>query len=480
MKIPAKGLPANEILQTLSASKQNDIPWKSGKVLAYVYEPDASTYQLTQAAYMMYLTENALDPTAFPSVLKLENEMMSMAADLLGGNDQVVGNFTSGGTESIILAVKTARDYFRDKRPEIEKPELIVAETAHAAFHKAAHYLGLNIKTLPVDPVTFKLSIEQVREAINPNTILLVGSAPSYAHGVIDPIEDLAKLALEHKILCHVDACVGGMYLPFANKMSGKIPPFEFSVEGVSSMSCDFHKYGYAAKGASCVLYKNKQLRKYQLFACSSWSGYSVINPTVLSSKTAGPLAGAWATLHHIGMDGYMEIVKSTQLATQAFMDGISQIEELSVLGEPIMNLVAVKSNEEELSVFSISDAMSKRGWHIQVQMASSCSPEALHLSINRANTTFIPQLIQDLKAVIKEIKSRKVETDQLDLSMIMPMIDHMNDEMFDQMSGMLGLGQGSALPENMEFIHKLINALNPDQRDKLLKAFINKMFSMQ
>ena len=270
------------------------------------------------------------------------------------------------------------------------------------------------------------------------------------------------------------------MYLPFANKMSGKIPPFEFSVEGVSSMSCDFHKYGYAAKGASCVLYKNKQLRKYQLFACSSWSGYSVINPTVLSSKTAGPLAGAWATLHHIGMDGYMEIVKSTQLATQAFMDGISQIEELSVLGEPIMNLVAVKSNEEELSVFSISDAMSKRGWHIQVQMASSCSPEALHLSINRANTTFIPQLIQDLKAVIKEIKSRKVETDQLDLSMIMPMIDHMNDEMFDQMSGMLGLGLGSALPENMEFIHKLINALNPDQRDKLLKAFINKMFSMQ
>ena len=150
MKIPAKGLSANEILQTLSASKQNDIPWKSGKVLAYVYEPDASTYQLTQAAYMMYLTENALDPTAFPSVLKLENEMMSMAADLLGGNDQVVGNFTSGGTESIILAVKTARDYFRDKRPEIEKPELIVAETAHAAFHRAAHYLGLNLSLIHI------------------------------------------------------------------------------------------------------------------------------------------------------------------------------------------------------------------------------------------------------------------------------------------------------------------------------------------
>jgi glutamate/tyrosine decarboxylase-like PLP-dependent enzyme len=211
-----------------------------------------------------------------------------MAKDLLGGgNDEVVGNVTSGGTESIILAVKTARDYFKDKHPEIKEPEIIVAETTHAAFHKAGQYLNVKVVMVPVNKETFKMEPKLVEAAITPNTIMIVGSAPSYAHGVVDPIEELAAMAKSRDILCHVDACVGGFYLPFSKKAGYEVALFDFSVDGVTSMSADFHKYGYAIKGASCILQKNRALRKYQIFACSSWSGYTIINPTVLSSKQA-------------------------------------------------------------------------------------------------------------------------------------------------------------------------------------------------
>lgn len=476
--IPKKGQASDHIMEQLKKMKQKDVPWQTGKVLAYVYEAEAATYQLTKDAYSMYLSENGLDPTAFPSLLKLENDLISMAANLLGGDEETVGNFTSGGTESIILAVKTARDYCREKRPEIKEPSIIVGETAHAAFHKAGHYLGVKVVMLPVNKSSFKLELDTVAKAIDQNTIMLVGSAPSYAHGVIDPIEGLAALAQKHNLFCHVDACVGGMYLPFARKAGYAIPPFDFSVDGVTSMSCDFHKYGYAAKGASCVLQKNRDLRRYQIFACSSWSGYTIINPTVLSSKTGGPLAGAWATLNHIGEDGYIEIVDATQKATQLCLEGIKSIPELKVMTEPIMNLVAIASIDPDVSVFAISDAMTKRGWHIQVQLASTCSQEALHLSINRANTAFIPNLISDFKEVILEIKQSDNSPDDLDPAMFAPMFEHMTASNFDNLAEMLGIGGAEGLPSELEYINNLINKLPPKHRNVLLKEFINKLFS--
>ena len=242
--LPKKGRPAEEILEQLAQLKQHDVAWESGKVLAYVYEPKKETEAVTKAAYSMYLIENGLDPTAFPSLLQLENQLMGIAIDLLNGDEETVGSFTSGGTESIILAVKTARDYYKDKQPEIAVPEMIIAETAHAAFHKAGHYLGVKVVVAPVNKETFELEVDAVEKLITPNTILLVGSAPSYAHGVIDPIEELAALAKKNNLLCHVDACVGGFYLPFAKKAGYDIPAFDFSVDGVTSMSADFHKYG--------------------------------------------------------------------------------------------------------------------------------------------------------------------------------------------------------------------------------------------
>jgi len=216
LALPTDGVNAQEVLQHLQALKAHDIPWQTGKVLAYVYEPSPEAKQLVKDAYSLFLSENGLDPTAFPSLLKLEKDVVRMAATLLGGDEQATGNFTSGGTESIILAVKTARDRARAYKPHIQKPQLILPETAHAAFHKAGHYLGVEVVMVPVNKETFKVDAAVMEAAINENTILLVGSAPNYPFGVVDPIEDLATLAKKHDILLHVDCCVGGMYLPFA------------------------------------------------------------------------------------------------------------------------------------------------------------------------------------------------------------------------------------------------------------------------
>ena len=478
--LPKKGRPAEEILEQLAQLKQHDVAWESGKVLAYVYEPKKETEAVTKAAYSMYLIENGLDPTAFPSLLQLENQLMGIAIDLLNGDEETVGSFTSGGTESIILAVKTARDYYKDKQPEIAVPEMIIAETAHAAFHKAGHYLGVKVVVAPVNKETFELEVDAVEKLITPNTILLVGSAPSYAHGVIDPIEELAALAKKNNLLCHVDACVGGFYLPFAKKAGYDIPAFDFSVDGVTSMSADFHKYGYAAKGASCILQKNRDLRRYQIFACSSWAGYTIINPTVLSSKTGGPLAGAWATMQHIGEEGYIEMVKGCQEATALCVEAISKIAELEVMGTPAINLVAIKAADLAVNIFGISDFMAKRGWHIQVQLASSCGEEALHLSINRANVAFIPELMDLLKeAVQAQLEQPKEEGMAIDPSMFAPMLENMDAATFDNLAEMLGMGgEGSGLPEDLEMINNMLNQLPPKQRNVLLTEFMNKLFT--
>lgn len=381
----------------------------------------------------------------------------------------------SGGTESIMLAVKTARDYFRDKRPDIQVPEMIVGETAHAAFHKAGHYLGVKVIMAPVDRDTFRLDVDAVKALITDNTILLVGSSPSYAHGVIDPIEELAALALERDILCHVDACVGGFYLPFARKAGYDIPPFDFQVPGVTSMSADFHKYGYAAKGASCVLQKNRALRRYQIFTCSSWAGYSIVNPTVLSSKTGGPLAGAWATMQHIGEAGYLQMVRDCQTATAQCLAGLKEIPALAVLGQPDMNMVAIRSTDPRVSVFAIADYMAERGWHIQVQLASSCGPEALHLSINPNNLPHMEALLQTLKEAIATLQQREAPTEAMDMSFIAPMLDQLTPETFDQLAEGLGLDGG--LPDQLEMINTLLNHLPPEQRNALLTEFMNKLF---
>ena len=475
MRIPAKGMSKGEIFERMEAYRAGDMNWRDGRTWAYIYDPGPEAEEVIKQAYMMFLTENALDPTVFPSALRFENELVAMATAHLNGDDEVVGNFTSGGTESIILAVKTARDYFRARRPEIREPEIILPVTAHAAFQKAAHYLCLKPVLVPVDPETFKADPEAVRQAITPNSILLVGSAVSYAHGVVDPIRELGQIALEHGLLLHVDACMGGFLLPYFRRLGAPVPDFDFSVPGVTSISMDLHKYAFAAKGASVVLYRNKELRKYQIYTCAQWTGYTVVNPTVQSSKSAGPLAAAWAVLHFIGDDGYLEIARQVMDAARRIADAIDEMEDLRLLGRPEMNLVAFTS--DTVSVFHIIDEMKARAWYVQPQLDFRGSKENIHLSINPASVKWVDALLADLRVCVEKAKmmpSGELTSAVRDaFSSIDPA--SLTEESFSQMLGLAGI-QGGSLPERMAGINEILNALPAQLREKLVTEFMNEL----
>lgn len=476
MKLPSKGWSRDQVFQQLEQFRTDDVPWRSGRTWAYVYDPGKEAEEVIKDAYMMYLTENGLDPTAFPSTLRLENELVAMAAAHLNGDAEVVGNFTSGGTESIILAVKAARDYARDRRPEITQPELLLPTTAHAAFHKAAHYLGLTPVTVPVDPTTFKAEPEAMRRAITPRTVLMVASAISYAHGVIDPVRQLGQIALDRNLLFHVDACMGGFLLPYFRRLGAPVPDFDFSVPGVTSISMDFHKYAFAAKGASTILYRSKDLRKYQIYACASWTGYTVINPTVQSSKSVGPMAAAWAALHFIGDDGYLEIARQVLDATRRIARGIQALPDLRLLGQPEMNLVAFTS--DTVSVFNVIDEMKARGWYIQPQLRFDNSRENVHLSINPANVKWVDALLADLRDCVASAKAVPAGALAAQITDTFANLDptSLTDEMLEGMLAMVGAG-GSALPGRMAEINEVLNALPPAVRERLLIAYLNELF---
>ena len=324
-KIPQQGSAGPDVLKKLLSLRENDLNWRSGRVWAYVYPPGDETEKIQKTAYMEFLTENALDPTAFPSLRHMENDIISMCASHLNGDEHVVGSFTSGGTESCLLAVKTARDWAR-KEKGIREPEIIVSSSAHAAFFKAAHYFDVKVVNVPVDTKTLRADVKAIAAAMNENTALIVASASAYAHGVLDPVTELAALAKKAGILCHVDGCIGGFMLNYFRRLGADVAPYDFAVDGVTSMSMDLHKYAFCAKGASVVLYKNRDLRRHQIFTCAGWNGYAMVNPTIQSTKSGGPLASAWATLHSIGDEGYLERARATWSATQRLCKGIDAI----------------------------------------------------------------------------------------------------------------------------------------------------------
>ena len=404
MQIPAKGLPRDKILHALESFKQNDLAWRSGRVLAYTFDPGKGAEEVTRAAYAMYLSENALDPTSFPSLVKLETDVVRMIVNLVRGDASVVGNMTSGGTESILLAVKTARDWARAHRPHIKQPEFVVPRTAHSAFHKAAAYFDLKIVVSPVDPNTFRADVDAMQSLITGNTVLLVGSAPGYAHGVIDPISEIAAIAHERGLLCHVDACVGGIHLSFMRRMGCELPDFDFSVPGVTSMSADMHKYGYSAKGASVVMYRNKELRRHQFFACAASTTYALINPTILSTKSGGPMAGAWAILHFLGEEGYRRIVREVMEATTRMVDGVNRIDGIRVLGKPDMCMFSIAS--DEFNVYQLADEMKARGWYLQPQFSIDGLPANLHITVNQNSIAVVDDFLAALKDAVTAVKA--------------------------------------------------------------------------
>ena len=476
MKIPAKSLSKGDILSELDGFRKNDLDWRSGRAFGYIFDPGPEVREVCKEAYSLFLTENGLDFTAFPSLLRLENELVDMARNHLNGDEEVVGNFTSGGTESIILAVKTARDYSRAHRPEIKVPEMVIPTTGHAAFHKAAHYLGVKVVQTPVDPVTFRADVAAMRDAVTPDTILLVGSAPSYAQGIVDPIREMGELALEKGLLLHSDACMGGFMLPYFRRLGADVPDFDFSVPGVTSLSVDLHKYAYAAKGASLVLYRNKDLRKYQIFACSGWTGYTIVNNAVQSSKSGGPMAAAWAVIHFLGDEGYLELARKKLEATKRVMEGIGEIPELRLLGKPDMCLVAFAS--DTLNVFQLIDDMNERGWYIQPALAFDNSPQHVHMSINVSNVAWIDPFLADLKESVKRVRDMAPGGLDEGLKQFLTSMDPaaMTGEAFSSMLEMAGI-KGKDLPKKMAEINEILNVLAPPVREALLIEYVNTLF---
>lgn len=392
---PEKGTSASEVLDVMRAARDQDADWRGGKTFSLVYNAGEELRQFLKDAYTLFFSENGLSPIAFPSLRRFEAEVLSMTASLFHG-EEARGNLTSGGTESILMAIKTARDYARAKK-NITAPELLLPQSAHPAFEKAAHYFGVKPVHIPLGP-DFRADVNAARELVTENTVLIVGSAPGYPHGVIDPIADLAALAMEHDTLCHVDACLGGFLLPFVKKLGYPIPDFDFAVPGVTSISADLHKYGFAARGASIIMYRNMELRNYQYFAYPDWPGGLYGSPTMTGSRPGGAIAAAWAIIKHLGEEGYLRLAKIIMDTTTRFLEGIRNTPGLRILGEPQMSVFAFTS--DTINIYELGDAMSARGWHLDRQQM----PPALHLMLSPAHEAVADLFVEDLRACTKSL----------------------------------------------------------------------------
>ena len=394
--LPKLGMSKSEVLSALDRARENDAKWKQGRTFSLVYWAGDDVLELLQASFFKYFSENALNPLAFPSLRRFETEVVAMAGAMLG-HDEAAGSMTSGGTESILMAVKTARDWARAEK-NITEPEMIVPESVHPAFEKAGHYFNVRVLHAPVD-ASGRVDVDAMKKMITDKTIMLVGSAPSYPHGVVDPIADIGALAQENGILCHVDACVGGFMLPFARKLGRDIPPFDFAVPGVTSMSADIHKYGWAAKGASVILYRTRELRRHQFVVYTDWSGGLYGSPSFPGTRPGGPIAAAWAVMNYLGEEGYMRLAKKTLDASDAILAAIREMPELRVMGNPAMSVFAFAS--DVVDIYALGDAMQEKGWHLDRQQR----PPTLHMMITPAHETLVGEIISDLRSCVSTVK---------------------------------------------------------------------------
>ncbi len=392
---PKSSRTKDSVLAQMKALRTRDANWQDGKVFSLVFFAGEEASTLIKEAYTMFFSENGLNPTVFPSLRQFETDVVGMSIALLGGDADVVGNMTSGGTESILMAVVTAREWARVHKPHIKKPEILLPVSVHPAFEKAAHYFDVSVVHVPVGE-DFRADVALMETAVTPNTILMVGSAPSYPHGMVDPIQELAAIAQKNDILFHVDACVGGFMLPFVQKLGYELPPFDFSVPGVTSISADLHKYGYAAKGASLILYRNREIRRHQLFAYLEWPGGIYASPTMAGTRPGGAIAAAWAIMNYLGEDGYMEIADQVMQTAVSLHNGINQIEGIHIVSNPPMSIMAIGS--DELNIYEIGDEMSLRGWHLDRQQF----PPTLHVTVNYAHINQADAFLRDLADSVK------------------------------------------------------------------------------
>jgi len=407
MGLPDEGLSKDEIVSQLQAKRARDVRWQDGRTFGLVFDGGDDVHEVAEAAAMMFLHENALNTMAFPSLAEIQSEVVGATAELLHAPDGAAGFMTSGGTESILSAVKAARERGKAERG-ITEPEMVLPRSAHAAFHKAAHYFGLSVHNIPVRP-DFRADVDAMAAAVNDNTVLVVGSAPQYPQGVIDPIPELAAIAADAGASFHTDACMGGFVLPFMELLGHDVEPWDFRVEGVTTISADIHKLGYAPKGASVLLHRTKELRRYQTFVFEDWLGGLYASPGIQGTRPALPMAAAWAVMHHLGIEGYKRLTATVLQTALRMREGVRAIDSLTILGEPTAHLLAIAAApgwEDRLDVFALGDALGRRGWFQDRQKP----PDSLHATVSAGNAPVIEDYLRDLTASVDEVLGSHAE----------------------------------------------------------------------
>ncbi|KAH9502524.1 Sphingosine-1-phosphate lyase 1 [Bulinus truncatus] len=406
IKLPENGLNEQKVLEELLKYKQmSNNSWKKGMVSGTVYSGDDHLTELMAKTYGMFAWANPLHPDVFPDVRKMEAEIVRMCCSLFNGDQTSCGALTSGGTESILLAMLAYRNLARERGIKI--PEIIVPSSAHAAFDKAAGYLHMKITHIPVDEKTRMVDIKAMRHAINKKTCVLVASAPQFPHGIIDPVQEVAKLGLQYGIPVHVDCCLGGFLLPFMDKAGFPIPPFDFRVPGVTSISADTHKYGFSPKGSSVIMYRNKELRSYQFFVLTDWSGGLYASATLAGSRPGAISAACWATMMYFGESGYVDSTKKIVSTTRYIINRLKTIPGIFIFGEPLVSIVAIGSND--FNVYRLFNALVEKGWNLN----SLQFPSSLHLCLTMLHTQHgvADDFVNDVEESVKEImKDPKAE----------------------------------------------------------------------
>jgi glutamate/tyrosine decarboxylase-like PLP-dependent enzyme len=383
--------------------RRDDVNWQSGRAPLHVYFAGNDVMDVAREAFTMFLSENALSPSAFPSLQHMEREVVGAAIELFRGPPGATGSFTSGGTESIILAVKAARDWaYNARRRANKRGEIVMPRTAHPAFDKAAQLLELDAVRVATGP-DFRANLPALEAAINDRTIMMVGSAPSLPFGLIDPVEEMTKISRKHDLWFHVDACIGGYIAPFVSKLGYPVPRFDFSVPGVRSLSADLHKFGYAAKGASTLLFRNKSDMAFQTFEFSGWPKGKYQTPTLLGTRSGGALAASWAVIHYLGEEGYLKLTARVMDLRQRYLDGIAAIDRIRLLVEPDLSIITYTS--DTLDIDAVGDQLAERGWYV----SRIADPPGIHQTLNLAHEPHVDEYFAHLAVAVKQVDSHSL-----------------------------------------------------------------------
>ena len=398
--LPTFGLPTADLEERFAQSIASDVDYKGGRTWSLVYWVNDAHHAACERAQSMFMDTNALNPLAFKSLKRMEHEVVQMTASLLSAPPKAVGTMTSGGTESLLLAVKTYRDRARKKRPWILRPNIVVPASIHVAFDKACHYFGVKKRTAPVLE-DGRVDVDAMARLVDRNTVMLACSAPQYPWGSLDPVAEVGRIAERFGVPLHVDACFGGFILPWLERLGVSLEPWDFRVPAVTSISADLHKYGYAPKGSSVIVYRDMDHLKHQFFVAGGWSGGVYISPSIPGTRSGGAIASAWTSMMVLGEEGYLRLAKDAWQASEALRAGISKIEGLRLLGRPDATIVTWASSEPAIDVYAVADRMAARGWAVDRQQG----PPSVHLSVNAVNLPVVPAYLADLAASVGEVR---------------------------------------------------------------------------